>query len=100
MAQMIPITDLEKTNEISDICHKSQEHILVTKNGYEDLVIMSIEVYKRLTSNTLMDSVITVTKNKTEGGATLLEERALEFQGKLGPYEDFDWGKPVGREKW
>lgn len=29
-----------------------------------------------------------------------LEERAAEFQGKVGPYEEFDWGEPVGRERW
>lgn len=29
-----------------------------------------------------------------------LEERAQEYGGKLGPYEEFDWGEPVGRERW
>ena len=27
-----------------------------------------------------------------------LEERAAEYDGKLGPYTEFDWGEPVGRE--
>ena len=29
-----------------------------------------------------------------------LEERAAEFSGKIGPYEEFEWGDPVGRELW
>lgn len=29
-----------------------------------------------------------------------LEERAEEFGGKLGPYEEYDWGEPQGRERW
>ena len=29
-----------------------------------------------------------------------LEERAADFDGKLGPYEEFEWGEPVGREIW
>jgi len=29
-----------------------------------------------------------------------LEERALEYGGKLGPYSEYDWGEPVGREKY
>lgn len=29
-----------------------------------------------------------------------LEERAADFGGKLGPYEEYDWGEPVGREIW
>ena len=29
-----------------------------------------------------------------------LEERAAAFDGKVGPYEEFQWGEPVGREAW
>ncbi len=29
-----------------------------------------------------------------------LEERAAEFEGKLGPYEEFSWGDAEGREIW
>lgn len=29
-----------------------------------------------------------------------LEERALEFGGKLGPYEEIEWRIPEGREVW
>ena len=29
-----------------------------------------------------------------------LEERAAEFSGKIGPYEEFEWGESVGREMW
>lgn len=29
-----------------------------------------------------------------------LEERAAPFGGKLGPYTEFDWGEPTGREVW
>jgi prevent-host-death family protein len=42
-----PIKDLRNTNEISELCHRKQEPIYITKNGYGDLVVMSIETYKR-----------------------------------------------------
>lgn len=29
-----------------------------------------------------------------------LEERAEEFEGKVGPYEEFSWGIAEGREQW
>lgn len=29
-----------------------------------------------------------------------LEERAAAYGGKLGPYQEADWGDPVGREMW
>jgi PHD/YefM family antitoxin component YafN of YafNO toxin-antitoxin module len=47
MPQIRPITDLRNTNEISEMCHKHNEPIFITKNGYGDLVIMSIETYER-----------------------------------------------------
>jgi PHD/YefM family antitoxin component YafN of YafNO toxin-antitoxin module len=45
--QIRPITDLRNTNEISEICHQSHEPVFITKNGYGDLVIMSMETYER-----------------------------------------------------
>ncbi|GAB6153605.1 prevent-host-death protein [Desulfosporosinus burensis] len=47
MPQIRPITDLRNTNEISEICHKLDQPIFITKNGYGDLVVMSIETYER-----------------------------------------------------
>ena len=43
-----PITDLRNTNEISEICHKQQQPVFITKNGYGDLVVMSMETYEEL----------------------------------------------------
>lgn len=46
MPQIIPIKDLKNTSEISEKCHKSNEPIYITKNGYGDMVIMSMEIYE------------------------------------------------------
>lgn len=48
MPQIRPITDLRNTTEISEICHTSGEPVFITKNGYGDLVIMSMETYEAL----------------------------------------------------
>ena len=48
MPQIRPITDLRNTNEISDLCHAKKEPIFITKNGYGDLVIMSIETFEAI----------------------------------------------------
>lgn len=48
MPQIIPIKDLKNTSEISDMCHKTDEPIYITKNGYGDMVIMSMEIYGSL----------------------------------------------------
>ena len=47
MPHIIPIKDLKNTSEVSELCHKSDEPIFVTKNGYGDMVIMSMEAYER-----------------------------------------------------
>jgi len=46
MPQIIPIKDLKNTAEVSELCRKVAEPIFVTKNGYGDMVVMSMEVYE------------------------------------------------------
>lgn len=44
-----PISDLRnKANEISELAHKSNEPIFITKNGVGDLVVMSMAQYSKL----------------------------------------------------
>ena len=45
--QIIPIRDLRDTNAISERCKNSREPIYITKNGYGDMVIMSMETYEQ-----------------------------------------------------
>lgn len=47
MPLIMPIENLRNTNEISDIAHREQEPIFITKNGYSDLVVMSNEIYDK-----------------------------------------------------
>lgn len=46
MPRIIPIRDLKNTANISRMCNESDEPIYVTKNGYGDMVIMSMKVYR------------------------------------------------------
>jgi prevent-host-death family protein len=73
MPQIRPITDLRNTNEISDICHAKMEPVFITKNGYGDLVVMSIETYEQLLEVNDIDAAITDAEN--EEGLTLLDAR-------------------------
>ena len=47
MPQIVPIRDLKNTANISALCHESNEPIFITKNGYGDMVIMSMETYEK-----------------------------------------------------
>ena len=58
MPQIRPITDLRNTTEISELCHASHEPLFITKNGYGDLVVMSIEAYEAMTKALEIDKAI------------------------------------------
>lgn len=46
MPRIIPIRDLKDTSAISQMCSESTEPIFVTKNGYGDMVVMSMKAYE------------------------------------------------------
>ena len=47
MPRIVPIRDLKNTSAISTLCHEDEEPIFVTKNGYGDMVLMSMETYEK-----------------------------------------------------
>ncbi len=69
MPTIIPIRDLRNTSEISDIAHKKQEPIFITKNGYSDLVVMSSELYERFALINKIDQAIFDSEKEVEDGA-------------------------------
>lgn len=46
MPRIIPIRDLKDTSAVSQMCNESNEPIYITKNGYGDMVIMSMKAYE------------------------------------------------------
>jgi prevent-host-death family protein len=47
MPQIRPISDLRnKFSDISRIVHENKEPVFLTKNGYGDMVVMSIDDYR------------------------------------------------------
>ena len=68
MPQIIPIKDLKNTSEISDMCHKSEEPIYITKNGYGDMVIMSMEIYENAMRQFAIYKDIELSERQIENG--------------------------------
>ena len=64
MPQIRPITDLRNTTEISKLCNSKKEPVFITKNGYGDLVIMSIATYDSLLDTIATDSAIIEAENE------------------------------------
>jgi len=75
MPQIRPVTDLRNTNEISDICHTKNEPIFITKNGYGDLVVMSIETYEKMIEVNETDMMIREAEAEYNAGADLIDAR-------------------------
>jgi prevent-host-death family protein len=69
MPTIMPIRDLRNTSEISEIAHKLQEPIFITKNGYSDLVVMSAELYERFAQINRIDQAIYEAEAEVAEGA-------------------------------
>ena len=77
--QIIPIKELRDTNKISDLCNESNEPIFITKNGYGDMVIMSIKTYEeKLEKITMYESILEglndIKSGKVKDGPASLKE--------------------------
>ena len=69
MPMIIPIRDLRNTGNISELAHKRQEPIFITKNGYSDLVVMSAELYEKFAQANKIDQAIYEAEREVEEGA-------------------------------
>ena len=73
MPLILPIKELRNTNEISNIAHKEQQPIFITKNGYSDLVVMSSEVYDKFARMNRIDQAIFESEQEVADGAETVE---------------------------
>jgi len=78
MPQIIPIRDLKNTGTISQMCQESNEPIYITKNGYGDMVIMSMKMYQEKLFmydiyNKLAESEADVTAGRTNNAKDSLK---------------------------
>ena len=64
-----PISDLRnKSNEISELAHNSNEPIYITKNGEGDLVVMSMSHYSNMQLKLDLLSKLSVAQNQKADG--------------------------------
>ena len=77
MPQIRPITDLRNTTEISELCHARREPLFITKNGYGDLVVMSIETYEEMIETARTDAAISEAEQEYAADGVLLNAREV-----------------------
>ena len=77
MPQIVPIKDLKDTSYISEICHKAEEPIFITKNGYGDMVPMSIELFEVMQKRWTLYSEVELSEQQIKEGKTKDAKKAL-----------------------
>lgn len=85
MTQIIPIKEFKNTNSISEMCNSTDKPIFVTKNGYGDLVVMSIKTYEERLGKLELYEQLAVSEAQFEKGEVLEARKALsDIRTKYG----------------
>lgn len=84
MPQIIPIRDLKDTSAISEKCRLSDAPIFITKNGYGNMVIMSMKRYEESLAKLdvyakLADAEQQVSNGLTKDASTSLKALRTKF---------------------
>ena len=79
MPQIIPIKDLKDTAAISEMCHQADIPIFVTKNGYGDMVMMSMDYYENLRKRMEFYEKLIISEREIDRG---------EYRDAFGALED------------
>ena len=84
MPQINPIKDLKNTAEKTDMCHQAEEPKKKKKNGYGDMVIMSMEIYEATMKQIAMYRDIEISEKQIEAGQikdarTALREKRAKY---------------------
>ena len=82
MPRIIPIRDLRDTSRLSEMCNESREPIFITKNGYGDMVIMSMAVYEERMAQLEIRDKILAGKAQADAGNLMDGPSAMEEIGR------------------
>lgn len=103
MALIRPCADLRNNyNEISRICHETKKPIFITKNGANDLVILSDEVYENIVKTnekSLEEKVERLVSKKFEKHYETFEEFRKDIFKKINEaIKEIEAGKGISME--
>lgn len=82
MPQIIPIKELKDTAKISEMCHRTSEPIYVTKNGYGDMVLMSMESFEEMYRREQLYRELEISERQITDGKTREARAALSDMRK------------------
>ena len=84
LPKILPVNELKNTASIMKTCKESSVPIVITRNGYAEAVMMSIELYEELINKihqaTLVNAAVDEIENGTQGFS--IEEVFAEIKAK------------------
>lgn len=85
MPKIVPIRDLKNTTAISTLCHEVDEPVFITKNGYGDMVLMSMETYeKSLFLSDVFGKLKEAKEDLKAGKCSYVDDAVLQIRKKYG----------------
>lgn len=85
MPMIIPIKELKNTSTISDMCHNATEPIFITKNGYGDMVLMSMEFFEERMQKEHIYRELEISERQIEKGKVFEPNEAIaKLRDKYG----------------
>ena len=86
MPQIIPIRDLRDTTKISEMSNATDEPIFVTKNGYGDMVVMSMATYEQQLAavdmyKKIMEGKAQADRGELKDGPSVIEKLRSKYGG-------------------
>lgn len=84
MAHCIPIRDLKNTAQISLLCQQAKEPITITKNGYDDMVIMSAKMYEKMRLYSVYERLMEAEDDIAEGRVSDAQHSLQKMRAKYG----------------
>ena len=99
MPQIVPIRDLKNTAHISALCHESREPIFITKNGYGDMVIMSMKTYDEYMLRQEIYQKLSAAEEDFHSGNVMDAEESLQKLRQKYPHANTNLSKPLTPRK-
>ena len=78
MPKILPISDLRNNfNQISEICHKEEQPVYITKNGKGDLVVTSHKYFEKLQARLDLYEKLASAEAEVENGEATITHKEL-----------------------
>ena len=81
LPKIIPVNELKNTAQIMKTCQESDVPVVVTKNGYGEMVLMSIKLYEEMFAKAQTAARINSALDEIDAGAK--PESGEKFFGRM-----------------